>query len=140
MAKDKKIAKDNGFFELGVIPGGPFDRFRQLNKVVKLPKESSEYLNDMIRTYGTDNVINMTEVPAGDYVFNKGILHAANVNVGRSLPWIEDGLKSVERRILYVMHTKEYYARKTTKVATVVGDMIAMVYPPTSRSYPTTGT
>lgn len=69
-------------------------------------------------------------VGVGDYVLENGILHAANMNVGRSLPLIEDGMKSVERRVLYTMFSTGLKSTSNrAKVSSVVGNMIATVYP-----------
>lgn len=74
--------------------------------------------------------IKTTEVDIGDYVYTKGIIHAKNMNVGRNIPWIEDGLKSVERRVLYTMYVEGWTnTAKRTKVDTVVGAMIKLCYP-----------
>lgn len=128
------MAKKNSesqFFALEPIPGGPFDEFRREKDLLKdlLPKNSNKYLYRLVDEYGTDELLNITEIPIGDYVYQKGINHAMNMNVGRSIPWIEDGLKSVERRILFIMHQYKYYGSKTSKVASVVGNMITHVYP-----------
>lgn len=66
----------------------------------------------------------------GDYVMENGILHAMNMNVGRSIMLIEDGLKSVERRVLITMYRSGLKPTSPrTKVSSVVGNMMSTVYP-----------
>ena len=120
---------ENGFHRLVPKAGGRFDRFQKLFTGIKLPKDSDKFLYDLVDTYGAKEVINMMDVDIGDYVYQKGINHALNVNVGRSIPWIEDGLKSGERRALYTMWKMKLYGGKMVKVAVVVGRMIETVYP-----------
>ena len=120
---------DSGFHRLDPKPGGRYDRFRKLFTGIKLPKDSNKFLYDLVDTYGAKEVINMMDVDIGDYVYQKGINHALNVNIGRSIPWIEDGLKSGERRALYTMWKMKLYDGKMVKVAVVVGRMIETVYP-----------
>lgn len=131
MASDKKYRDEEGFLRLKPKVNGPFAKWLAERKTTlfKVPKDSDVFLYNMVDIYGSDNIIDGSVIDIGDYSFNKGIIHAANMNVGRSIPWCEDGLKSVERRALYVMYKKGYYGRKTAKVASVVGAMIEMVYP-----------
>jgi len=131
MASDKKYRDEEGFLRLKPKVNGPFMKYLEERRTTlfKIPKDSDVFLYNMVDIYGSDNIVDGSIIEIGDYSFNKGIIHAANMNVGRSIPWCEDGLKSVERRVLYVMHKKGYYGRKTAKVASVVGAMIEMVYP-----------
>ena len=96
MAKEKR--DKDGFIVLDPIPGGRFDQFKQKKK--KIPKNPDQYLDMFVDKYGVDAIANMQEIDIGDYVYDKGLNHALNMTVGRSIPWIEDGLKRVERRIL----------------------------------------
>lgn len=123
--------KEKGFLTLRPIPGGPFDQFarERAGQAEKLPKDSNTYLYNLVDIYGSEEIANMSEVGIGDYVYNKGIVHAMNMNVGRNIPWIEDGLKSVERRVLFIMFKDGLWGKKKSKVATIVGDMISYVYP-----------
>lgn len=134
MAKKKaqitNTQDEKGFFHLTPTPGGRFDQFQQNFMGMKLPKNSDKFLYDLTDTYGTDKVIGMTEVDIGNYVYKKGINHALNMNVGRSIPWIEDGLKSGERRVLYIMWTMGCTNKSSKeKVASITGRMIEKVYP-----------
>lgn len=120
----------NGFIQLEPIPGSEADKYiKSASRKKKISKDPDKFLDKMVEEHGADNVIRMTEVNIGDYVYEKGIIHALNMNVGRNIPWIEDGLKSVERRVLYVMHESKLYGGHADKVAGVTGDMIKMVYP-----------
>lgn len=127
MAKDKS----DGFLKLKVIPGGPFDHFQQARSKqrMKLPKNPDKAVDMLVDTYGVDAIADMTEIDIGDYVYEKGINHSLNMNVGRNIPWIEDGLKSVERRILYIMYKDHLYNGKFDKIAGISGDMIKNVHP-----------
>ena len=125
MAKMKR--DKDGFITLDVIPGGRFDRFKQKKK--KIPKNPDQYLDMFVDKYGVDAVANMQEIDIGDYVYDKGLNHALNMTVGRSIPWIEDGLKRVERRILYTMYLDKLYNGKFDKVAGITGDMLKQFHP-----------
>lgn len=129
MAKNNRKERVSEFTELIPIPGGPYDRWKREREATRIPKDSDDYLSRVVDIDGSDDIANMSEVPIGDYCYNKGILFAMNANVGRSIPWIEDGLKSVERRALYVAFMKGLYGNKSTKVSSLVGSMIEKVYP-----------
>lgn len=134
MAKKKKNAMTNsvdedGFFHLTPIPGGKYDLFQRDFMGIRVPKSSDKFLYDLVDTYGVEKVINMTEVDIGNYIYHKGIVHALNMNVGRSIPWIEDGLKSGERRALYTMWRMKLNGGNKAKVSAIVGEMIKTVYP-----------
>lgn len=120
---------ENGFWHLTPTPGGRFDLFQRDFMGIRVPKSSDKFLYDLVGTYGTDKVIGMTEVDIGNYVYSKGINHALNMNVGRNIPWIEDGLKSGERRALYTMWRMKLYGGRKEKVASITGEMIKTVYP-----------
>lgn len=134
----KKSKNGSEWHELTPIPGGPFDRWKREREATRIPKDSADYLTKIVDIYGSDDIVNMSEVPIGDYCYNKGILFSMNINVGRSIPWIEDGLKSIERRVLYIAYKKGLYGSKSTKVASLVGAMIEQVYPHGDQSAGTT--
>ena len=134
MAKKKKAqitntVDENGMHHLTPIPGGKFDLFQRDFMGIRVPKSSDKFLYDLVDTYGVDKVIGMAEVDIGNYVYKKGINHALNINVGRIIPWIEDGLKSGERRALYTMWRMKLMNGHKEKVASVTGEMIKTVYP-----------
>ena len=131
MAKTKDRDKD-GFIVLKPIPGGRFDEFKTQKKKKpksKIPKNPDKLIDIFADEYGMDAITDMTEVNIGDYVYEKGINHSLNMNVGRNIPWLEDGLKAVERRILYTMYLKNEYRGKFDKVATVSGNIISLFHP-----------
>ncbi len=56
--------------------------------------------------------------------------YAMSVIVSRALPDVRDGLKPVQRRIIYAMHTLGYYNEKSyRKSASVVGEVISGYHP-----------
>lgn len=116
------------YMKLKPISGGRYDQYLK-RRQGKLPKNPNQLVDAFVDAYGVDAVVNMSEVDIGDYVYNKGIVHSQNMNVGRSIPWIEDGLKAVERRILYMMYRAKLYRGKFDKVAGVAGDMVKEVHP-----------
>ena len=128
----KKTERDSeGFIVLKPIPGGRFDEHvqKKKRKASKIPKNPDKLIDIFADEYGMDAIADMTEVNIGDYVFEKGINHSLNMNVGRNIPWLEDGLKAVERRILYTMWKKKEYGGKFDKVATVSGNIISLFHP-----------
>ena len=95
----------------------------------KLPKNPDDLIDIFTDKYGMDAVADMTEINIADYAYEKGINYSTNINVGRNIPWIEDGLKSVERRALYIMWRSKLYNGKMDKVAGIAGEMINEVHP-----------
>ena len=56
--------------------------------------------------------------------------YAMSVIVSRAIPSIEDGLKPVQRRILYAMHLMGLKAgSQTKKAARIVGDVMGKFHP-----------
>lgn len=132
MAKTKTAERDSdGFIVLKPIVGGRYDEHarRKKTKSTKIPKNPDKLIDIFADEYGMDAIADMTEVNIGDYVYEKGINHSLNMNVGRNIPWLEDGLKAVERRILYTMWKKKEYHGKFDKVATVSGNIISSFHP-----------
>lgn len=128
MAKQPKDA--DGFTLMSAKPGGLYDTWRrQRAGKEKIPKNPDKLLDIFLDAYGTDQIANMSEVNIGDYIYNKGINHSLNMNVGRNIPWIEDGLKRVERRIMYAMYQTKLYKGRFSKVSTVTGVTIAKFHP-----------
>lgn len=121
----------NEFITLKPKIGGRFEQFvnTRHKKSKKIPKDPNKFVDAFVDKYGVDTVANMQEVDIGDYVYEKGLVHAQNMNVGRNIPWIEDGLKAVERRVLYMMFVSKLFNGKFDKVAGVTGDMIKNVHP-----------
>ena len=130
-----KANKDkDGFLVLNPIPGGTFEKWQsgrlgKKTKKDKIPKDPDKLIDIFADEYGMDAISDMTEVDIGDYVYEKGINHSLNMNVGRNIPWVEDGLKSVERRILYTLYKTKAYNGNFVKVATAAGAIIANFHP-----------
>lgn len=124
---------EEGFLQLDPIPGGFYDRWlhsvRTQASKQSIPKDPDEMLDTFVDKYGVDRVMNMDRVDIGEYVYDRGINYSLNMNVGRNIPWIEDGLKAVERRALYTMYTAGLYHNKFDKVAGITGDMLKNVHP-----------
>lgn len=56
--------------------------------------------------------------------------YAMSVIAGRALPEVRDGLKPVQRRVLYAMFKEgHFYNRKTVKCAGVVGEVLKTLHP-----------
>ncbi|NLF24166.1 MAG: DNA gyrase subunit A, partial [Deltaproteobacteria bacterium] len=56
--------------------------------------------------------------------------YAMSVIIGRALPDVRDGLKPVQRRVLYAMLTEGLLSnRKTSKCAGVVGEVLKRFHP-----------
>lgn len=121
----------DGFIILQRIPGSKADRVLtgKKSKAFKLPKNPDDAIASFDDEYATDKIENMSTVDIGDYVYQKGIIHSLNMNVGRNIPWLEDGLKSVERRILYAMYLSKLHGTRYDKIATITGDIIKRFHP-----------
>lgn len=56
--------------------------------------------------------------------------YAMSVIIGRALPDVRDGLKPVQRRVLYAMHSEGlHYGKKFSKCAGVVGEVLKKFHP-----------
>lgn len=64
---------------------------------------------------------NVIGVPIADHNTEKMKLYGANVNLARMIPDIRDGLKPVERRIIYSMYEFSKAINKFKKVQTIIG-------------------
>lgn len=74
--------------------------------------------------------INDVLINAGDYSTAKYIEYAVAATTERALPYIQDGLKPVHRRILYAMTDIGIKAKdKPKKSARIVGDVIGKYHP-----------
>ncbi len=69
-------------------------------------------------------------LPLGDFAERAYLAYAMSVVRGRALPQVEDGLKPVQRRILFAMNEMRLAASsKHVKSARVVGDVIGKYHP-----------
>ncbi len=89
----------------------------------KMPKSTCEKINEE----NNKNVVN-SEISGA---MKKSYLdYAMSVIVSRAIPAIEDGMKPVQRRILYAMHLMGLkHNTQTKKSARVVGDVIGKYHP-----------
>ena len=72
----------------------------------------------------------ITEVPFDEELESSFSSYAAYLTTSRALPRLEDGLKPVQRRILYFMNKHQLYGlEKSTKVAKVVGPVMGDLHP-----------
>lgn len=119
------IDKD-GYIILEEVPGSEAYKRRKAFEARRKKKAKNKDDDDVVSA--TD--IKVTEAPLGKYVYEKSLNFGANINIGRSLPWLEDGLKFVERRVLYTMFKAGWTPNKPmVKVATIAGRMVETVYP-----------
>src|SRR2546430_16060455 len=60
------------------------------------------------------------------------LIYALSVITARALPDVRDGLKPVQRRILYAMHheLRLYADNRPTKCARVIGEVTGKYHPP----------
>lgn len=78
----------------------------------------------------SDKTINTTDVNLGIYSKESYLQYAMSVVKGRSIPYVQDGLKPVHRRILYTMKTlKLFSSANLTKSARVVGEVLGKYHP-----------
>lgn len=78
-------------------------------------------------TFGSESVI---ERPVGAYAEGAYLEYAMSVVKGRALPAVTDGMKPVQRRILYAMNEMGLgSAAKPVKSARVVGDVLGKYHP-----------
>ncbi len=69
--------------------------------------------------YGDDNIQNVEAAPlATKYM----MLYGVNINLQRAIPQIADGIKPIQRRILYAIYKQ--YRDKSVKVASAIGDVM----------------
>nr|DAP42271.1 MAG TPA: DNA topoisomerase 2 alpha [Caudoviricetes sp.] len=68
-----------------------------------------------------ENDDNIEDQDIGTYNLKKMSLFALNINCARQLPALEDSLKPVERRILYVMYQMGAYKGKKAKSSEILG-------------------
>lgn len=75
-------------------------------------------------------VENITEKDLTDEAEDSMLLYAVSVITARALPAVEDGLKPVQRRILFDMYrNKVVSAKPTVKSAQVVGSVLGTLHP-----------
>jgi len=71
-----------------------------------------------------------TQVAIEDEMRQSYLDYAMSVIIGRALPDVRDGLKPVQRRVLYAMHElSNYHDKPYKKSARIVGDVIGKYHP-----------
>lgn len=71
-----------------------------------------------------------TSIKIEDEIRQSYMDYAMSVIVGRALPEVRDGLKPVQRRVLYAMHEEGLVStKKTSKCAGVVGEVLKKFHP-----------
>lgn len=76
------------------------------------------------------NETNLVDADLGEYDLEAMTLFSQNVNIFRHLPRLQDSLKPVERRILYIMY--KYGAlpgTKPRKSSSIVGEVMSKLHP-----------
>jgi len=79
-----------------------------------------------------DNTLpaNITGINIEDEMKQSYLDYAMSVIIGRALPDVRDGLKPVQRRVLYAMFTEGHLSsKKTSKCAGVVGQVLKKLHP-----------
>ncbi|MBP9758109.1 DNA gyrase subunit A [Candidatus Dojkabacteria bacterium] len=78
----------------------------------------------------TDTAENLKNTNIAEEMKTSYINYAMSVIVARALPEVRDGLKPVQRRILYAMHKLNFYPNKAyKKSARTVGEVIGRYHP-----------
>ncbi len=96
-------------------------------EIVEEEDEGEEERDSQGKISGEKNIIN-TEI--SEEVKKSYLDYAMSVIVARALPSIEDGLKPVQRRILYSMDLLSLqFNKQTKKSARIVGDVLGKYHP-----------
>lgn len=64
----------------------------------------------------------------GELALDYSRIHGANINIARITPEVIDGLKPVQRRVLYIMHLKDQ-GKVKRKLASISGDTFGRIHP-----------
>ena len=75
----------------------------------------------MQKLYGDKNI---PDIDIGPLAKQYMCLYGVNVNLQRAIPQIQDGLKPVQRRMLYQLYT--IYGKKHVRVAVLMGDLLKL--------------
>lgn len=94
----------------------------------KKPAEESEEISE--ETVAPPLEWEGERIDASDALRERGAAYGMYVNTMRALPDIRDGLKSVQRRIIFSMLTdNQVFSRGTTKCARIVGSTMGKYHP-----------
>ena len=72
--------------------------------------------------YGDNNI---PDVEIGPLATRMMCLYGVNVNLQRAIPQVQDGLKPVQRRILYQLY-KQYRNAYKVRVSVLMGDVMKL--------------
>ena len=111
-----------------IIDGGGLDDLVEGKSDEEIKKEKKKLKEQILVSANLGkNVINKTL----DVVMHESMLpYSEHVILDRALPRVEDGLKPVQRRILYTMHEQGITPDKAyRKSAKVVGDCLGKYHP-----------
>lgn len=75
----------------------------------------------MQKLYGDKNI---PDVDIGPLAKQYMCLYGVNVNLQRAIPQIQDGLKPVQRRMLYQLYT--IYGKKHVRISVLMGDLLKL--------------
>ena len=75
----------------------------------------------MQKLYGDKNI---PDVDIGPLARQYMCLYGVNVNLQRAIPQIQDGLKPVQRRMLYQLYT--IYGKKHVRISVLMGDLLKL--------------
>ena len=70
--------------------------------------------------YGDDNILDVEVAPLSTRYMS---LYGVNINLQRAIPFVQDGLKPVQRRILYQLY-KNYRNSNKVRVSVLMGDVM----------------
>ncbi|MEM6692174.1 MAG: DNA gyrase subunit A, partial [Planctomycetota bacterium] len=84
----------------------------------------------MLEDFDGDDFDTLTAIPLRLAAQSRYLNYSLSVITSRALPDVRDGMKPVQRRILYVMgNSRLFHTAKHRKCATVVGDVMGKYHP-----------
>ena len=128
MADEKDTSKTGG------VPDSADDKGLD-EAMANTPEQKIENMDELLEGVGTGGVSTVdedgVELRTVENVMEDSFLrYSMSVIIDRALPDVRDGLKPVNRRILYAMNKKGYKApHATVKSAKIVGDVMGTYHP-----------
>lgn len=99
-----------------------------MKEVIKLAKNKSTAKKTFdVNMYFSDDLVKSEDI--GELNKSNMIIYGANVNLARMIPDVRDGLKPVERRIIYTMYEFSKAKKDFKKVQKITGDCMSTVHP-----------
>ena len=130
-----KIEKEEKFHQSNTRPPTPSDTIREKYEKVEKPDEKEKSrppFPDHPPQYEKPEKLEKGVIPTevSEEMKKSYLDYAISVIVSRAIPSVEDGLKPVQRRILYSMHLMGLRPNtQTKKSARIVGDVIGKYHP-----------